>query len=291
MSDYLFFAFYFFCFFYNKQYGEICLQLFFYFLILCCREFMENFAKERNMDPLLPETWYKFSYRDFRHVKVFLIILKKIIITTKNWHLKKLIHFVPFFCFFYILKGGRALLQKFKGYFNALKNLFPDVKVDPRFFPKISTDLFFVPFFSFSFPIFAFLSFPFLFLPFPSFSFLFFSFLFSFAFLIHAFLIYFLTQFLVWNHIENRRGFFEKYAKNNGFDPHIPEMWYLQPVGKIMEEKVLNKKKQKQTKTKQNKNKTKTKRKNTKKYKKIQKKKKKLMAPIPTPQKCGTYNP
>ena len=36
---------------------------------------MDNFAEERNMDPLLPETWYKFSYRDFRSMKVILYIV------------------------------------------------------------------------------------------------------------------------------------------------------------------------------------------------------------------------
>jgi hypothetical protein len=31
-----------------------------------------------------------------------------------------------------------------------------------------------------------------------------------------------------WDNVENRRKFFEKYAKDRGFDPLNPENWYLQ---------------------------------------------------------------
>jgi hypothetical protein len=85
------------------------------------------------------------------------------------------------------------LLEKFKGYFNTLRNLFPDVKFDLRVYPKISN------------PLTALL---------PE------------------------LIFLVWKSIENRRGFFEKYARDNGFNYNNPEIWYSQPIGKIMEEKV-----------------------------------------------------
>ena len=42
----------------------------------------------------------------------------------------------------------------------------------------------------------------------------------------------------VWHDIANRRHFFEKYAKANGFDPLIPENWYEQSKLKIMYSKV-----------------------------------------------------
>ena len=41
-----------------------------------------------------------------------------------------------------------------------------------------------------------------------------------------------------WNEVENRRKFFEKYAKANDFDFKIPENWYFQPTEKIMATKV-----------------------------------------------------
>ena len=43
----------------------------------------------------------------------------------------------------------------------------------------------------------------------------------------------------VWQDIANRRQFFEKYAKTNGFDPLVPENWYYQSRRKILEAKVL----------------------------------------------------
>jgi hypothetical protein len=38
----------------------------------------------------------------------------------------------------------------------------------------------------------------------------------------------------------HRRAFFEKYAKENGFDPLQAANWYLQPTEKIMATKVIN---------------------------------------------------
>eukprot|EP00026_Physarum_polycephalum_P003078 Phypoly_transcript_03087.p1 GENE.Phypoly_transcript_03087~~Phypoly_transcript_03087.p1 ORF type:complete len:857 (-),score=123.40 Phypoly_transcript_03087:4-2394(-) len=40
-----------------------------------------------------------------------------------------------------------------------------------------------------------------------------------------------------WQQKENRRKFFENYAKTKGFDPLIPNMWYSQPISEIMEQK------------------------------------------------------
>ena len=41
-----------------------------------------------------------------------------------------------------------------------------------------------------------------------------------------------------WNEAENRRALFDKYAKENNFDPLIPENWYHQPIKRIMATKV-----------------------------------------------------
>eukprot|EP00026_Physarum_polycephalum_P002429 Phypoly_transcript_02435.p1 GENE.Phypoly_transcript_02435~~Phypoly_transcript_02435.p1 ORF type:complete len:884 (+),score=75.70 Phypoly_transcript_02435:120-2771(+) len=63
------------------------------------RQYMENFARGRNMDPLEPKTWY-MSFRQF--------------ISSIN---------------------GKAILRKFKhGYFQALYELFPEVRFDLNLF-------------------------------------------------------------------------------------------------------------------------------------------------------------
>jgi hypothetical protein len=42
----------------------------------------------------------------------------------------------------------------------------------------------------------------------------------------------------MWKLAENRRRFFENFAKTNGFDPLIAEAWYSQPSEKILSAKV-----------------------------------------------------
>ena len=42
-----------------------------------------------------------------------------------------------------------------------------------------------------------------------------------------------------WGKMENRRQFFEKYAKQNRFDPLIAANWYLQFKGNILSAKVF----------------------------------------------------
>jgi hypothetical protein len=37
-----------------------------------------------------------------------------------------------------------------------------------------------------------------------------------------------------WNYTSNRRKFFEKYAKEHGFDSRDPAGWYTQPSDKIL---------------------------------------------------------
>lgn len=38
--------------------------------------------------------------------------------------------------------------------------------------------------------------------------------------------------------VENRKKFFENFAKKKGFDPLEPENWYSQPLSNFMAEKV-----------------------------------------------------
>ena len=42
-----------------------------------------------------------------------------------------------------------------------------------------------------------------------------------------------------WRVITNRKRFFENYAKEHGFDPLVPENWYLQSRKRIANYKVL----------------------------------------------------
>ena len=52
-----------------------------------------------------------------------------------------------------------------------------------------------------------------------------------------------LTKFFLdsfWNSVENRRSFFDDYAKANKFDPHDRDSWYEQPKEKIFVEKVYD---------------------------------------------------
>lgn len=42
-----------------------------------------------------------------------------------------------------------------------------------------------------------------------------------------------------WGKIENRRKFFEDYAKEKGFDPLVPHNWYRLPRSDIADIKVL----------------------------------------------------
>ena len=41
-----------------------------------------------------------------------------------------------------------------------------------------------------------------------------------------------------WDNIENRRRFFESYAKENGFDSNSAKAWMLQAKKKVLEVKV-----------------------------------------------------
>lgn len=47
-----------------------------------------------------------------------------------------------------------------------------------------------------------------------------------------------LIQLGFFSKVENRRGFFEKYARDNHFDPYSPENWYHQPFSRILTMKV-----------------------------------------------------
>jgi hypothetical protein len=74
------------------------------------RLFLEKFAKKRNLDPLLPATWYKIPYKDLKHSRVMFFVF-----------------FPSNYFILTVLQGGRKILLKFKGHFPALKFLFPDI--------------------------------------------------------------------------------------------------------------------------------------------------------------------
>lgn len=42
-----------------------------------------------------------------------------------------------------------------------------------------------------------------------------------------------------WSKASNRRQFFERYARENQFDPRLPENWYMQSRQKIIQTKVF----------------------------------------------------
>jgi len=43
----------------------------------------------------------------------------------------------------------------------------------------------------------------------------------------------------MWGTAESRKLFFEQYAKEVGFDPLLPDNWYLQPQNNILSRKVF----------------------------------------------------
>eukprot|EP00026_Physarum_polycephalum_P011168 Phypoly_transcript_11369.p1 GENE.Phypoly_transcript_11369~~Phypoly_transcript_11369.p1 ORF type:complete len:392 (+),score=44.19 Phypoly_transcript_11369:39-1178(+) len=65
------------------------------------RLFLLNFVKKKRLDPLLPETWYNLNYSEI----------------AKD-------------------KRGKVILQKFKGYENAVQSLFPEIQFEASSFEK-----------------------------------------------------------------------------------------------------------------------------------------------------------
>lgn len=106
-------------------------------------------------------------------------------------------------------------------------DLFPEIGLDISKFHHQRIILFFIYFFkNISFIFFLFI-FSFLFLFSLCFSFFVSSFFFPFSFLS------FLTLLDVWKEKENRRKFFEHYARDTGFDPLVASNWYNQPREQI----------------------------------------------------------
>eukprot|EP00026_Physarum_polycephalum_P003961 Phypoly_transcript_03978.p1 GENE.Phypoly_transcript_03978~~Phypoly_transcript_03978.p1 ORF type:complete len:727 (+),score=78.73 Phypoly_transcript_03978:92-2272(+) len=103
------------------------------------RKFLEDFARKRKLDPHVASTWYNLTAKEISNTK-----------------------------------GGRTIFLKLKGYFNALRRLFPNIKFDQGMFVQSS-----------------------------------------------------------WTNIEDKRKFFENYARANDFDPYDPSNWYKQPHRKI----------------------------------------------------------
>eukprot|EP00026_Physarum_polycephalum_P001458 Phypoly_transcript_01460.p1 GENE.Phypoly_transcript_01460~~Phypoly_transcript_01460.p1 ORF type:complete len:826 (+),score=126.37 Phypoly_transcript_01460:385-2862(+) len=76
-------------------------QQFGYWTLENMRQYFENFAKSRNLDPLSAETWYSFPISDILQAK-----------------------------------GGKLILKKLGGYFKAVHDLFPEIKFNDSLFPR-----------------------------------------------------------------------------------------------------------------------------------------------------------
>jgi hypothetical protein len=59
----------------------------------------------------------------------------------------------------------------------------------------------------------------------------------SFSFLVYHILLKFCLENF-WGDINNRKSFFDSYAKKNNFDPLIPENWYMKTPKDFEDEKV-----------------------------------------------------
>ena len=97
-----------------------------YWTISTMRAFMESFAKIRNMDPLLPSTWYNISSDAIRKDKVFISTLTYIIYECASSSYL----FVRDRPADHPHQDGRVILKKLNGYINAVQCLFPHVHFD-----------------------------------------------------------------------------------------------------------------------------------------------------------------
>ena len=88
---------------------------------------MENFAKIRNMDPLLPSTWYNISSDAIRKDKVFISTLIYIIYECASSSSYLFVRDRPAD---HPHQDGRVILKKLNGYINAVQCLFPHVHFD-----------------------------------------------------------------------------------------------------------------------------------------------------------------
>eukprot|EP00026_Physarum_polycephalum_P001397 Phypoly_transcript_01398.p1 GENE.Phypoly_transcript_01398~~Phypoly_transcript_01398.p1 ORF type:complete len:808 (+),score=111.44 Phypoly_transcript_01398:465-2888(+) len=179
------------------------------------RQYLENYAKSKQMDPLLPETWYSLAYSAIQQFQSGKLVLQKF----QGSYYKTMRHLFPelqfdkqsfpeienrkaFFesyarsCSFDLrdpqkwYAQSRKKIRSFEGaqqvlsfhggsVAKALMELFPDIKFDKSKFPKAP----------------------------------------------------------IWRKLRNRRLFFEEYAKENKFDPLVPENWYTQPRKRIHSKK------------------------------------------------------
>jgi hypothetical protein len=85
-----------------------------YWTLKNMRLYMENFARNQNLDPLLPQTWYTISYDAINQLKVC---------SSCNYY--RLI----------MTKKANSMIGKFKGdYFQILQRLFPEIGLDVNTF-------------------------------------------------------------------------------------------------------------------------------------------------------------
>lgn len=115
--------------------------------------------------------------------------------------------FFIFYCYFYVFiiilivftQSAKTILGKFKGgYYQALKHLFPEIKFNIKFLRRMRHN-------NNNNKRKKELNF---------------------------------IYIAMWHNVENRRKFFEEYAQENGFDPLVPDEWYLQSRERIIEKKV-----------------------------------------------------
>ena len=81
------------------------------------RKFLEDFAKHKKLDPLVPETWSNIQSRDIHETKVFSSLLYSLLPLSSSCS----------FGFLFYFQEGKSVLQKLKGYPRAVVSLFPEI--------------------------------------------------------------------------------------------------------------------------------------------------------------------
>ena len=91
------------------------------------RLFLLNFVKRKGLDPLLTETWYKLNDSEIAKDKVY----------SQSSPFSFLFHCVSLLI---QIQRGKVILQKYKGYVNAVRCLITDVQFDSSSFAECKYD-------------------------------------------------------------------------------------------------------------------------------------------------------
>ena len=124
------------------------------------RSYLESFLRRRDLNPLSPASWYSITSETIRSTKVWEEREAGAGVRTRGAITCSFFILI----YFFIQKGGRTILEKFKGgYWQMLKGLFPDITFDYRKFDSLPTGcmcpplfLSLPPFFPFSSPFLSF---------------------------------------------------------------------------------------------------------------------------------------